>query len=263
MKMQSETWPTTRVVAQMMGSLPMGGVVPETPIFAFERTPDALSFDPHLDLTPTRTDIDVGGPIAFTVNSVVSASEAQAIIDASELFGFRDEAPGITTPPGMRMNKSVHWMADEAMLNPIMRRINHLLPPCVDGHPLHGRFSHRINMYRYDENDVFNRHIDGDWPAFCLDASRSEMIELAGLRSALTMILYLNGPEDGVEGGNTRLLTRDGAWIDVTPSKGSALFFRHGFTPESVIHVGDRVRGQVSKYVARINVMYDMTQVCA
>jgi hypothetical protein len=59
------------------------------------------------------------------------------------------------------------------------------------------------------------------------------------------------------------LLTRDGAWIDVTPSKGSALFFRHGFTPESVIHVGDRVRGQVSKYVARINVMYDMTQACA
>jgi hypothetical protein len=78
MKMQSETWPTTRVVAQMMGSLPMGGVMPETPIFAFERTPDALSFDPHLDLTPTRTDIDVGGPIAFTVNYLGSAMRRQA-----------------------------------------------------------------------------------------------------------------------------------------------------------------------------------------
>lgn len=256
MNMQPTTWPATRVVAQMMGSLPMGGVVPETPIWAFERSPDVLAFDPQIDLKPTRVDIDVGGSIAFHIDRVVTATEAQAIIDASEVFGFRDEAPGISTPPGMRMNKSVHWVADEAMLNPIMRRIGRLLPATVDGRVLHDRFSHRINMYRYDENDVFNRHIDGDWPAYSLDDSRSHMLEWEGLRSALTMILYLNGPTEGVQGGHTRLLSKEGRWIDVTPSKGSALFFRHGFTPDSVIHVGDRVRGNVPKYVARINVMY-------
>jgi len=59
-----------------------------------------------------------------------------------------------------------------------------------------------------------------------------------------------------VQGGQTRLFTRQGRTVDVTPAKGSALFFRHGFGPASVVHEGRRVSGEVPKYVARINVMY-------
>ncbi|MGI9152180.1 MAG: 2OG-Fe(II) oxygenase [Limnohabitans sp.] len=250
------TWPVTRVVATLPGSLPMGGVVPETPIHAFVQTPACLALGPQPALHPTRQEIDLGGPIAFMIRDVVTAQEAQAIIDASEVFGYRDEAPGISTPPGMRMNKSVHWLADDALLGPLMQRIAPLLPTSVDGRALYGQLSHRLNMYRYDDNDVFNRHIDGDWPGYSLDDARATMVEWTGVRSALTMILYLNDPSDGVEGGNTRLLAKDGRWVDVVPAKGSALFFRHGFTPDSVIHIGDRVRGPVAKYVARINVMF-------
>ena len=249
-------WPATRVVATLPGSLPMGGVVPETPIHAFAHAPACLALTPQAALHPQRQDIDLGGSIAFTISDVVTPDEAQAIIAASEVFGFRDEAPGISTPPGMRMNKSVHWIADDALLGPIMQRIIALLPQSVDGRTLYGQLSHRLNMYRYDEDDVFNRHIDGDWPGYGLNAHRDAMVEWQGVRSALTMILYLNDPTDGVEGGNTRLLAKDGRWIDVVPRTGSALFFRHGFTPESVIHIGDRVRGLTPKYVARINVMF-------
>jgi hypothetical protein len=249
-------WPEKRVVATLPGSLPMGGVVPETPIHAFAETPACLRFQAQNDLSPVRTDIDLSGLLAFKIDDVVTADEARCIITASEAFGYRDEAPGISTPPGMRMNKSVHWLADEALLSPIMQRIRHLLPLTINGVALHAHFSHRLNMYRYDDNDVFNRHIDGDWPGYSLDASRHAMLEWQGIRSALTMILYLNGPADGVQGGNTRLLSKDGQWVDVVPSQGSALFFRHGFSPDSVIHIGDRVRGPVPKYVARINVMY-------
>lgn len=117
--------------------------------------------------------------------------------------------------------------------------------------------SHRINMYRYDDQDMFNRHTDGDWPGYGLDHERQVMHEWSGLRSALTMLLYLNDASEGVRGGHTRLLARDGRWVDVAPRKGSALFFRHGFVPDSVIHIGDRVHGAVPKYVARINVMYE------
>lgn len=249
-------WPTTRVVATLPGSLPMGGVVPETPIHAFAQTPESLAFQTQQVLQPKRQDIDLGGPIAFVIHDVVTADEAQAIIEASEVFGYREEAPGIATPPGMRMNKTVHWLADDALLGPIMHRIEALLPPTVDGRMLFGQLSHRINMYRYDDNDVFNRHIDGDWPGYSLDEVRQAMVEWQGVRSALTMLLYLNDPSDGVDGGNTRLMVKDGSWIDVVPRKGSALFFRHGFSPDSVIHIGDRVRGSVAKYVARINVMF-------
>lgn len=250
-------WPQTRVVARLTGSLPMGGVVPDTPIHAFAQTPAALALGPAPGLTPQRLDIDLGGLLAFAIDPVVTAEEADRIVAASEVFGYRDDAPGIATPPGMRMNKSVHWVADEALLGPVFERIRHLLPPEIDGLPLHGRLSHRINMYRYDDQDVFNRHIDGDWPGYGLDEERRDMLEWrGGLRSCLSMLLYLNGADDGVVGGQTRLLGRDGRWTDVTPVKGAALFFRHGFSPDSVVHIGARVSGPVPKYLARINVMY-------
>lgn len=251
-------WPSTQVVATLPGSLPMGGVVPETPVHAFSQTPACLALAPQPQLQPRRTDIDLGGLLAFTIRDVLTASEAQNIIAATEVFGYRDEAPGIATPPGMRMNKTVHWVADDALLGPIMDRIIGWLPASVDGRPLLKRLSHRVNMYRYDDNDVFNRHIDGDWPGYSLDPLRQRMLEWPDARSALTMVLYLNGTDDGVQGGNTRLLAKDGRWVDVVPQSGSALLFRHGFSPDSVIHIGDRVHGPVPKYVARINVMYGL-----
>ena len=254
--MKQLDWPPHHAVAHLPGSLPMGGVVPMTPVHAFAHTPEALRWGAQPGLQPRRQDLDLDGLLGFVIDQVVTDEEADAIVQASEVMGYRDEAPGIATPPGMRMNKSVHWMADEAMLQTMFDRIAHLLPPDMHGDPLHQGFSHRLNMYRYDDNDVFNRHIDGDWPGYGLDADRRSMLEWQGLRSALTMILYLNGLEDGVQGGNTRLLAADGRWVDVVPSTGSALFFRHGFTPDSVIHIGDRVKGHVPKYVARINVMY-------
>ena len=39
-------WPELRAVAHLPGSLPMGGVVPDTPVHAFAHTPEALQLDP-------------------------------------------------------------------------------------------------------------------------------------------------------------------------------------------------------------------------
>jgi hypothetical protein len=250
-------WPQTRVVSVMTGSLPMGDTVQNSPIFAFEETPSFLKFDTQIQLNPKLENIDLGGLLAFSIENVVTHEEADAIVATSEYFGFRDEAPGIRTPPGMRMNKSVHWLADESLMGSIMRRISSLLPPEIDGARLYKEFSHRMNMYRYDQGDVFNRHIDGDWPAYRLSEDRSEMLEHPSLRSYLTMLLYLNGPEDGVVGGSTKIMHANGSWVEVTPKKGSALFFRHGLHSKSVVHMGDRVLGQTPKYVARINVLYE------
>jgi hypothetical protein len=236
----------------------MGGVVPMTPVHAFERTPHAFSLDPNQAWHAKRVDIDLGGLLAFVIDKVVTDAEADAIVTASERMGFREEAPGIATPPGMRMNKSVHWVADEALMAPLFQRIAHVLPQTLAGETLFPGFSHRLNMYRYDDDDVFNIHTDGSWPGYSLSKDRSTMLEWPPqVRSGLTMLLYLNGPAEGVQGGNTRLFRPDGGAVDVAPRKGSALFFRHGFGPQSVRHIGCRVIGQVSKYVARINVMYD------
>ena len=241
----------------MPGSLPLGGVVPMTPIHAFTSPPAALHLQPQPGLIPRRRDIDLGGLLAFSIDNVVTANEADAIVEASERFGYRDEAPGISTPPGMRMNKSVHWVSDAALTGPLFDRIAHLLPASAGTAPLYAGFSQRLNMYRYDANDIFNRHTDGSWPGYSLSPDRNHMLEWQPeIRSALTMLLYLNGPADGVQGGNTRLFAANGAHVDVVPAKGSALFFRHGFGADSVLHEGCRVYGNAPKYVARINVMY-------
>ena len=251
----------SRVVATMPGSLPMGGIVHDTPIHALR---PGLALAPRPGLRPQRSDIELGGLLAFAISDVVAPEEADAIVSATERLGYRDEAPGIRTAPGMRMNKSVHWVADEALLGVIHARIVHLLPPSLDGHRLHPRLSHRLNMYRYDREDVLNRHTDGDWPGYGLSDDGLGMREWPRhLRSKLTMLLYLNGPEDGVRGGNTRLYRAEGGAVDVLPKKGAALFFRHGFGPGSVLHEGARVLGDVPKYVARINVLYELAAVGA
>jgi hypothetical protein len=250
-------WPAHQPVAYLPGSLPMGGVVPMTPIHAFVDEPPALRLHEPMPTRPVRRDIDLGGLLAFTVEDVITPEEADAMVQATERLGYRDAATGIVTPPGMRMNKSVHWLADAGFMEPLARRISALLPQEIDGNTLFGHLSQRVNMYRYDANDVFNRHTDGDWPGYSLSPQRDRMLEWPdGLRSCLTMLLYLNGPRDGVQGGDTRLFRPDGGYVDVSPVKGSALFFRHGFGPGSVLHEGRQVRGAVSKYVARINVMY-------
>ena len=132
-------WPAHRAVAHLPGSLPMGGVVPMTPVHAFEQTPDVLRWQPQPGLQARRHDIELGGLLAFVIDELVTPAEA-----------------------------------------------------------------------------------------------------------------------DGVQGGNTRLYKPDGSGVDVSPVKGSALFFRHGFGRDSVRHVGCQVSGAVSKYVARINVMYSV-----
>jgi hypothetical protein len=250
-------WPGHRTVAELHGSLPMGGFVAATPIYAFDTPPPRLQLGLRPELRPQRRDIALGGLLAFIIDEVLTADEADAMVEATERFGYLAAAPGIVTPPGMRMNKSVHWIADSALLEPLFARIRHLLPAELEGMPLHGRLSQRINMYRYDEQDLFNPHTDGDWPGYGLNTDRSQMLEWAGPRSGLSMLLYLNGPDDGVEGGSTYLYDRQRHTTEVIPKKGSALFFRHGFGPGSVLHHGCRVTGKIPKYVARINVLYE------
>ena len=194
-------WPAHRTVAELMGSRPMGGQVPATPVRGFVQTPSALRLSDTAPGPATRIDIALGGLTAFLIDPVLSASECAALIEASERLGFRDEAPGISTPPGMRMNKTVHWLADEALMVPIFQRMAGLLPQRLDGATLLPRLSHRLNMYRYDDGDVFNVHIDGDWPGYALDPLRQRMVEWPSGRARLTMLLDLSGLDEGVQGG--------------------------------------------------------------
>lgn len=247
------------VVERMRGSLPMGGSVENAPIHAM-----AVESVPRVPAektgpAPTRTDIPVAGQLAFVIDNVLTSEECDSIVNAGESMGFISAAPGIRTPPGMRVNKACHWIADESLQGGIMARIRHLLPERLDGDLLHDKLSHRVALYKYDDGDVFNKHVDGEFPGYGLSEDRQEIVTWEdNLRSKISLLIYLNGAEEGVRGGATELYGRDGTVHAVTPKKGSALLFQHGHNLKtSVFHMGMPVHGNVPKYVARINVMYN------
>lgn len=212
----------------------------------------------------------VNGQLAFLLHNILTPREANAFIEVSERCGYSDAAPGIQTPPGMRMNLASFWMPPQEWMQTLFERCRLALPQEIDGKKLLG-FSSRVNMYKYLENMHFKPHIDGDWPAYGLDEVGKDRIVVLDRRryghSKLSMLLYLNDASratayDDVRGGSTTLYeSRDGGRaFDVAPQKGSALFFRHGFGPDSVLHAGSPVRGQSAKYVARINVLYEVDE---
>ena len=245
------------IVDQLPGSLPMGGTVPNTPIYRVNREALDLFVKPDQNIGNAKlTQLGLENKLAFIVDNVLSPPECALIINITNQLGYRPEAPGIQTPPGMRMNQSVHWLSDAVIMETIFKRIEKHLPATIDQRSLHPSLSQRMNFYKYRQHDVFNRHIDGAWPGFGFNADNTQMLQWPGVESMLTMLLYLNGHAEGVEGGCTQIYSENRA-IDVEPCTGRALFFRHGFGTESVQHTGMQVTGEVPKYVARINVLYE------
>eukprot|EP00927_Polykrikos_kofoidii_P074361 TRINITY_DN70345_c0_g1_i1.p1 TRINITY_DN70345_c0_g1~~TRINITY_DN70345_c0_g1_i1.p1 ORF type:complete len:281 (+),score=29.45 TRINITY_DN70345_c0_g1_i1:115-957(+) len=255
-----------RVVMTTEGSGPFGERAADVPIFTLDPHPVELDLRAAttLPVPAVRTDLDLGHrTLGFVVDGVLSHAEADALAAASEQIGYSRFAPAIQTPPGMRQNQACHWFASrettEAFLDPMFARIQHLLPQDIDGSPLCPKLSHRVAHYKYNDGDVFNRHTDGEWPGQSIAESGQSIEVWPGLVSKLSMLLYLNDAEhDGVQGGFTRLFPHDERRepFDVAPKKGSALFFRHGFSPDSVHHMGTEVTGPIPKYVVRLNVLY-------
>jgi hypothetical protein len=70
-----ENWPTHHAVARMHGSLPMGGVIPMTPIYAFASPASALVFQELGTLQPLRRDIGIAGVLAFEISDMVTPYE--------------------------------------------------------------------------------------------------------------------------------------------------------------------------------------------
>lgn len=244
-----------RIVARLTGTLPEGGYEEDTPIWTCE-APGLLR---HEDAPVVSiASVALGDKLAFVIEDVITRAEAARFIELTESLGYRDAAPGINTPPGMRRNKTVHWIAPAEAMGELHRRMAPHLPATLEGRALSPLLSQRINMYRYDIGDEFNLHVDGDWPGFGLSPGGARMAQWDGMQSMLTMLLYLNGAEDGIIGGETVLYDKGEGGARITPKTGRALFFRHGQNRGSVLHAGATLGAGTSKYVARINIMYDL-----
>jgi hypothetical protein len=175
--------------------------------------------------------------------------------------GHSRVAPGIHTPPGMRVNMAAHWYptytSAPRLLGPLFERIRHLAPPTLGGKPLYEGLSQKIAQFKYGDGDRFTQHVDGLFPGQGVNAGDDGIDEWVGVSSGMSVLFYLNdGPTDGLVGGETRLWSADAKhFVDVTPRKGRALFFRRG-AADAVMHAGQPVSGEVPKYMALINLAY-------
>jgi len=233
--------------------------------YAINKLPRALA-----DMAPParpleRVDIDLGKDrLAFYIDEVLTDDEADALAACAESIfehnGHSRIAPGVNTPPGMRMNMAAHWYPSRAaaprFLGSLFERFRQLVPPSLGGQPLHGALSEKVAQFKYSKGDRFNKHVDGLFPGQGANERGDGVDEWVGVSGGMSILLYLNGWGDGLEGGETRLWTSDGTrYVDVVPRKGRALFFRRG-SNDAVLHAGLTVKGEVPKYMALVNLAY-------
>ncbi|KAL3930952.1 MAG: hypothetical protein SGBAC_011534 [Bacillariaceae sp.] len=215
-----------------------------------------------------RVDIDLGPDRqAFVIDNVLTPEESDALAACAEsileMNGHCRVAPGIRTPPGMRISEAAHWFPphESSFLPNIYRRIEHLVPKEVEGPtgqqlPLYNTLNGRVAHYKYNKGDQFNRHIDGLFPGQGANSEGNGVDDWTGVISGFSLIFYLNDAEDGLDGGETRLWSKDGSiYKDITPRKGRVLAFRRG-SHDAVLHAGLEVSGDVPKYMALIYLMY-------
>lgn len=119
----------------------------------------------------------------------------------------------------------------------LWQRIKHLLPGDVqDGWQPMG-LNERMRFLRYTPGDYFKPHTDGEFV-------RSDGQE----RSFLTLMLYLDEPE---EGGETNFFdSQTGAYTSILPSPGLGLIFDHTLEHEGAT----LVKGV--KHALRTDVMF-------
>ncbi|KAF7338395.1 Fe2OG dioxygenase domain-containing protein [Mycena venus] len=93
-------------------------------------------------------------------------------------------------------------------------------------------FNSNIRVYKYTPEQYFGPHYDDD----CRDA-------MTGAKSEWTLLIYLTGYEDGVEGGETLFYQNDKDTsrdvIKAPLTRGTALLHRHG--RECMLHEGSQV----------------------
>lgn len=249
-----------RVLCEMQGSGPMGRSA-SSAFYTLVEHPECLTLK-TAHRSAVRRDIDIGrGGLAFIIDNVLTEEESDSLVALTESIGYSRYAPGIRTPPGMRQNLAAHWFAPretiDKFVDPMFKRFQHLLPESIEeGDRLYPGLSHRFAHYKYNSGDVFNKHTDGSWPGQSVNKAGNGVESWDGYDSKLSMVLYLSDHSEN-EGGATRLYRFDGLEpVDVAPKKGSALFFRHGFGPNSVLHAGMQLHGENPKYVCRLNVLY-------
>lgn len=161
--------------------------------YTIDNLPSAL-IDLPITRPLERTDIDLGPDrLAFYIDGLLSPTEADALAACAEAVlqhnGHSRLAPGINTPPGMRVNMAAHWYpsynAAPTFLGPLLSRFRHLVPPVLGGLKLHNELSQKVAQFKYADGDRFERHVDGLFPGQGCNARGDGVEAWQGVQSGM------------------------------------------------------------------------------
>ncbi|KAF8921427.1 hypothetical protein CPB85DRAFT_1372520 [Mucidula mucida] len=191
----------------------------------------------------------------LVIDNLLSLKECRAVIAAADAFPL-EMTPAKRRGEADRFNYRFSIDAPEfaerlrALLLPhlpllppsrALKKSKDAFPP---RHPV--ALNPNIRFYKYVTDQHFGPHYDD----YVLD-------EQSGQMSEWTLLIYLTGQEDGVEGGETIFYKDEKCHLSetiVAPlTRGAALLHRHG--PDCMLHEGSKVLTG-TKYVLRSDLMF-------
>ena len=218
-------------------------------------------FEADSSLLVTRKDISEV-PGAFQLLNVLTATEADNVIDIAERLGFHQDAP-VSLPREIRHNDNLNWIVSTSINEVIWGRSRSLVTDLQNGEVAKG-LNARYRFYRYSTGDFFQPHTDGAWPGSEVIDQRLVVDAHPGLYSQYTYLLFLN---DGYQGGHTQFFVSksnpgepakaesDVNLVNVRTPKGAALCFPHGMHPLHCLHASEEIFSG-TKYVIRTDVLF-------
>ena len=199
----------------------------------------------NIKVVPVPEHITMGKQFATVFENVLSPSECESWINASESAGYGialvNVGYGVQKQIDDYRNSSRCIIDSVPAATQLWERIKHLLPTSIKSYIPVG-INERLRFLKYETNEYFAPHYDA---CYKRPAEHTQIGDI----SYYTIMLYLNQEEQDFTGGSTRFNCSSNQPYDVQPKTGSVLIFEHNME-----HSGEIViTGQ--KYAMRSDIM--------
>lgn len=205
-------------------------------------------------------------PGAYQLFNILDEEEVQQFITLSESLGYLKDA-AVSLPRDVRHNDNITIVVDDCTERLLWSRIADAVNQNLDifdGKKPVG-INTRFRFYRYQEDDFFKFHVDGDWPGSKVVGDELITDAYDDRYSKMTFLILLN---DDFEGGETRFLVNQDTpeqpvrrgdpttEVDVRTPSGGVLLFPHGRHPQSYIHSSNAIT-KGTKYIIRTDLLFE------
>ena len=192
----------------------------------------------------------------FSIPHFLSTHECKDIIQLTEQRGFTLTDQRETRYAAHRRNGRIQCQSPE-LANILYQRIKTLFPSIID--ETMGTTSRTLTSVGLNSNFRFYKYEVGDRFGMHIDDSVDQSTEHGdGALTAYTLLIYLNGDLQGLQGGATNFYDGDvpkktKLIVSFEPKEGAALVHEH--YPTCMLHEGAAVT-QGCKYLMRTDVVY-------